>query len=293
MIALVVIEGHAKLLILQKALKDAHLIERSDLKSTLELLKTTRVDLVILDAKIQEGHSLETAEKIRAAVFKETPILLITSNLKKSFYQAALRAGITDFINAPLDKNEIEQRIAVTFKNQDKPKKITQIAQRSTPRMKAQLPLTKHKFLNDQAMKEIAKARKSSTILSLLMIELDEFKKIPTSKSTAAVSHLHKVLQQNLRKNDLLIPQAPGQFILMLPRTSHRAADIIAETIRTEVLRTSFSLPLSVSIGLITLDKTTPISTPADDFNHLLEGVKRATDEAKKTGNKIVSSDAS
>lgn len=215
MIALVVSEDRAKLSILKRALKDSHFIDRSDIKSALELLRTTRVDLVILDGKVNEGHSFESAEKIRTAVLLDTPIFLITSNIKKSFVQAALRAGITDFLHEPLDKNEIEQRIAVAFKNQDKPKKITQIARRSTPRMKSLMPLSKHKFLSDQAIKEIAKARQSSTIISLLMIELDEIKKIPSSKSSIALSHLKKILEQNLRKNDLLIPQAPGQFILL------------------------------------------------------------------------------
>jgi diguanylate cyclase (GGDEF)-like protein len=263
------------------------LIERADVKEALDLLKHTRVDLIILDSKIQRGHNIETAESLRAAVFKDTPILLITSNIKKSFAQIALNSGITDFINEPLDKDEIQQRIAVAFKNQDRPKKISQIAQRSTPKMRSSLPLTTREFLSDQAIKEIGKARKASTIISLLMIELDGFKKIPVAKSDGAQRHLEKVLQANLRKNDLLIPQGPGKFILMLPRTSSRAAEIIAETIRMEVLRTSFSIPLSVSIGLISLDKSVPGS--ADEiFEKLLEGVKRATTEAKKTGNKIV-----
>ena len=74
----------------------------------------------------------------------------------------------------------------------------------------------------------------------------------------------------------------------MLPRTSNRAAEIIAENIRTEVLETSFSIPLSVSIGLISLEKGAPGSLD-EVFERLLEGVKLATIEAKKTGNKIVS----
>jgi diguanylate cyclase (GGDEF)-like protein len=287
---LIVSEDATKLATLKKILKASfHVIERADVKEALELLKHTRVDLIILDSKIKYGHNIETAENLRAAVFKDTPILLITSNIKKSFAQIALNSGITDFINEPLDKDEIEERIAVAFKNQDRPKKISQIAQRSTPKMRSSLPLTTREFLSDQAIKEIAKARKTSSNISLLMIELDDFKKIPVSKSDKAQQHLEKVLQENLRKNDLLIPQGPGKFILMLPRTSNRAAEIIAETIRTEVLRTSFSIPLSVSIGLISLDKSVPGS--ADEiFDRLLDGVKRATTEAKKTGNKIVSS---
>jgi PleD family two-component response regulator len=197
-VALVVSDDATKLSFLKRTLKNSfHLIERSDVKSALELLKHSRVDLVILDARVQTGHSIETAEKIRAAVFLDTPILLITSNIKKSFAEVALHSGITDFINEPLDKDEIQQRIAVALKNQSRPKKISQIAQRSTPRMKSSASLSTHAFLSDQAIKEIAKARKSSTIISLLMIELDDFKKIPDSKSPKAHAHLEKVLQQN------------------------------------------------------------------------------------------------
>jgi diguanylate cyclase (GGDEF)-like protein len=293
-IVLVVSEDPTKLSILKKALKSsAHMIERPDTKSAIELLRTTLVDVVILDSKVNEGHNFKTAEVIRAAVSSETPILLITKNIKKSFAQTALRAGITDFLNEPLDRAEIEQRLAVALSAQDRSKKISQIARLHAPRMRsAPSVLSDRGLLNDQAMKEIGKARKNSTNISLLMIELDAFKKIPASKNSQALAHLTMVLQENLRRNDLLIPQGAGKFIILLPKTSSRAAEIIAETIRTEVLRTSFSIPLSVSIGLISLDQTTPRpGSASDDFEHLMEGVKRATLEAKKTGNKIVSSE--
>jgi len=289
-VVLIVSEDPHKLSTLKRILKDSfQVVERVDVKQALEFLKHSHVDLIILDARLKQGHNTETARQLRDTVSPDTPILLITSNIKKSFAQIALNSGITDFINLPLDKDEVNQRIAVALKSQDRPKKISQIAQRSTPKMRSSLPLTTREFLSDQAIKEIAKARKSSTNISLLMIELDEFKKIPAAKSSKAQDHLEKILHQNLRKNDILIPQGPGKFMLLLPRTSNRAAEIIAETVRTEVLRTSFSIPLSVSIGLISLDKSAPGS--ADEvFDRLLEGVKRAAGEAKKTGNRIVSS---
>lgn len=286
-VVLIVSEDPSKL---KRILKDSfRVIERVDIKQALELLRHSRVDLIILDARVKQGHNIEAAKELRSAVFLDTPILLITSNIKKSFAQIALNSGITDFINLPLDKDEVEQRIAVALKSQDRPQKISRIAQRSTPKMRSTTPLTTRELLNDQAIKEIAKAKKTSTNISLLMIELDEFRKIPPAKSTKAQNHLAKILHENLRKNDLLIPQGPGKFMLLLPRTSNRAAEMIAETIRMEVLRTSYSIPLSVSIGLISLDKSVPGS--ADElFDRLLEGVKRAAGEAKKTGNRIVSS---
>ena len=61
------------------------------------------------------------------------------------------------------------------------------------------------------------------------MIELDAFKKIPPARNAEAVAHVIEILQQKLRKNDLLIPRGPGKFMILLPKTSHRAAEIIVE----------------------------------------------------------------
>jgi diguanylate cyclase (GGDEF)-like protein len=292
-VVLVVSDDDAKISTLKKALKgSSHLVERPDVRSALDLLKTTIVDVIILDSRMSEGNTFQTIEELRLVVGRDTPILLITKNLKKSFAESALRSGITDFLNEPLDKNEIEQRLAVALTMLDRSKKISQIARRHAPRVRAApSDLSNRELLNDQAIQEIAKARKSSTSISLLMIELDAFKKIPPARNAEAVAHVIEILQQKLRKNDLLIPRGPGKFMILLPKTSHRAAEIIAETIRMEVLQTPFHWPLSVSIGLISFDESTPSTgSAADDFEHLIEGVKRATSEAKKTGNTIVSS---
>src|SRR3569833_1948789 len=73
LVALVVSEEPSKLFILRKALNAFHMIERETVKSALELLKNARIDLVILDSKVKEGHAFETAEKIRAAVLPDIP----------------------------------------------------------------------------------------------------------------------------------------------------------------------------------------------------------------------------
>lgn len=284
MIALIASRNSSQRTILNKILQPIfHLIESADVQDTIDLLKITHVDLVILDAKLKEGHTLPTAEQIRTVLSFDIPILLITSNLKKNFIEAALEAGVTDFIHDPLEEEEVEQRVRVAIQAHHRSKQISEIARGKAPTIKpSPKTIADRKILNDRALKEISQARKSSNIVSLLIIELDD----PAKKIPLEIDRLFTILQQNLREKDILIPQAFGKFFLMLPKTSQRAAEMIAETIRTEAEERS----LTVSIGVISFDHTAPsYGTASADFEHLIAGANAAMQEAKKTGNKIVS----
>jgi two-component system cell cycle response regulator len=288
-IALIVTNDPASASFLRRVLRlTFQLIERDDLNEAQETLRSSSVDLVILDSKnLEEDELLLTLSRFRSSVGKKkTPILLITDNLKKKFAQDTLRAGATDFINEPLDEDEIQQRIVVSFQSFERTKNVSEVAKRSTPKTQtSSSSLTNRQFLNDQAIKEISKARKNEGHVSLLIVELD--------KKAAEETHLHlmSLLNSLLRKNDILIPQSIGKFIIMLPKTSERAAEIIAEEIRMYV--ENKIVPLSVSIGLITWDHSRPsIGSAAEEFDHLIDVATQAVQEAKKTGNRIITSES-
>lgn len=265
------------------------LIERDDLSSTHEALQANIVDLVLIDSKgVEQQLLFQTLSRFRNTLGKKkTPILVITDNLKKKFALDALRAGATDFINYPLEEDEIEQRLAVAFQSFEKTKNVTEVAKRSTPRTPAlSASLAHRKILNDQAIKTISKARQSAGQVSLLIIELDSKQRAATLSNEA----LARAVEPNLRKHDILIPQSPGKFILMLPKTSQRAAELIAEAIRADV-ETKIS-PFSVSIGLITWDHSKPsYGSASEEFDQLIKAASQAVSEAKKTGNRIITSD--
>jgi len=284
-VALIVTSDPVTAAFLRKVLRlTFQLIEREE---GLEVLETASVDIVFLDSKDKQDEDLFlTLSRFRSTLGKKkTPILLITGNLKKKFAQDALRAGATDFVNRPLDEDEIEQRIAVSFQSFEKTKNVMAVAQRSTPKAQtASASLASRRFLSDQAIKAIAKARETEGVVSLLVIELDK------KGTEEAHLHLTSVLKNLLRKNDILIPQSLGQFIVMLPKTSERAAEIIAEEIRMFV--ESKISPLSVSIGLISWDHSHPVrGTAAEEFDKLVEVATQAVTEAKKKGNRIITSE--
>lgn len=293
-VALIVTSDPTNAAFLRKVLRlSFQLIERPDSDEALETLQYTSIDLLLLDSKnLTEEVLFHALSRLRSALGKmKTPILLITSNLKKKFAQDALRAGATDFVNEPLDEDEIDQRIAVTFQTFERTKNISNVAKRAAPGAQpaAASTLSNRQFLNDQAIKAISKARQNEGDVSLLIIELDTQR--PTGATEEMHLHLASILQNTLRKNDILIPQTFGKFIVMLPKTSKRAAELIAEAIRGDV-EAKIS-PLSVSIGLITWDHARPaIHSAAEEFDRLIEVATQAVQEAKKTGNRIITSES-
>ncbi|MGH2638015.1 MAG: response regulator [Rhabdochlamydiaceae bacterium] len=292
-VVLIVTDDTATATFLRKVLRlTFQLIERHDASTAEEVLRSASVELVLLDSKDLENEKLFLIlSRFRSSLGKKkTPILLITGNLKKKFAQDALRAGATDFINQPLDEDEIEQRIAVAFQSFERTKNVSEIAKRSTPGAhKASSSLTNRQFLNDQAIKELSKARQNEGDVSLLIVELDVKKSAPPSEDTHL--HLTSLLKSTLRKHDILIPQSIGKFIIMLPKTSERAAELIAEEIRMDVEKKIS--PLSVSIGLIAWSHSRPAAhSAAEEFDRLIAVATQAVQEAKKTGNRIITSES-
>ncbi len=259
------------------------IIERDDTASAYDTILSSSIDLIILDSKDLDHEALFLVlSRFRSALGKKkTPILLITNNLKKKFAQDALRAGATDFLNEPLDEDEVEQRIAVAFQSFERTKNVLEVAKRSTPKSHpSSTSLAHRQILNDQAIKEISKARKNEGDVSLLIIELDK------KKTDEAHQLLFSLLNYILRKHDILIPQSTGKFILMLPKTSKRAAELIAESIRIDS-------PQSVSIGLITWDHSRRVTgSSEEEFDRLIEVATEAVTRAKKTGNRIIAKDS-
>jgi DNA-binding NarL/FixJ family response regulator len=71
--------------------------EAKDGLELLELLKTKRPDLIILDISMPNLRGLEATEEIKK-LYPEIKILLLTMHKKKSFVQSGLRAGADGFL---------------------------------------------------------------------------------------------------------------------------------------------------------------------------------------------------
>lgn len=301
-IALIVSGDSYKNAFFKRVLKSSfYVIDAHDSFTAVDWLKSIHASLIVLDEKSLASTWPILADHIRKLPgYKDTPLLLITNNLKKSFLTSALNQGISDFINEPFEADEIFERILVATESKSVTKKVSLMAKKfkrpaSTPR---KLSLPQRFVITEEAIKEIATVQKKHLSLCLMLLEVDNYQKtiaLFEGEEEKLLSHTLGFLKSQLRNLDVLMPQGNGRFLMMLPKTSPRAAMMIAETVRKEFQEKKFhcqnrTYSLSLSIGLVSLDTHSALDKSAyDQFDSLLSKVDKSLALAKQKGNIIVS----
>jgi len=302
-VVLILSRFSSKMLFFKKHLQEMfHIIEKENIEDALESLKNTAIDIILLDEKSCETSIFTFCPQIRRLKgYETTPILLITGNLKQTFIFKALNAGVSDFLHEPLDEEELFQRIAVSMKVQERQKKLGTLIERVAKQSslaKEEKKLSERLLLNEEALKEIARAKKNAMPLSLVMLEIDGTPQIAKEWGDLVFEELliavNAFLKQQLRKHDSLFPQGGGKYLILFPKTSSSAAKAIADTIRKEIKERVFAtkktpLRITASIGLISY------AEPAFEqeniysyFDSLLLKVNKALSKAKKKGNATI-----
>src|SRR5256885_507619 len=78
--------------------------------SVLERARTARPDVIVLDAGLGDGQSLEVSRSLRAdpSIGSSTPILLLVpARPSREDHRTALRAGVWELVRQPLDVAEL------------------------------------------------------------------------------------------------------------------------------------------------------------------------------------------
>ena len=142
-------------------------------------------------------------------------------------------------------------------------------------------------YFNQELEKEIAKSRRYKIDLSLLMIDIDHFKKVNDTYGHPVGDQVLKTLadicKKVLRDVDIVVRFGGEEFIVILPSTNISGSLLTAERIRRAVEETEFqyediSLRCTVSIGVTSYDNN---EWNDKDF---IKAADIALYEAKKNG---------
>lgn len=130
--------------------------------------------------------------------------------------------------------------------------------------------------------REIALAQREGRRLSLLMLDVDHFKRLNDrhghAAGDAALRRLAGVIERSIRRSDLAFRYGGEEFVLLLPNTSAAGAQRVGERVRDQLrLETGASPRLTVSTGIAQL-------TAADEGSTLLARADAALYAAKQAG---------
>jgi len=123
--------------------------------------------------------------------------------------------------------------------------------------------LWNHGFFQDQLTTEINKSKKNQDPLSLIIIDIDNFKKLNDScghhTGDIALKNISKILRESSRTNDYACRYGGEEFAIILTQTSKEQGLAIAERIRQRIEQHSFEkvsedikMKITISAGLAT-----------------------------------------
>jgi diguanylate cyclase (GGDEF)-like protein len=155
--------------------------------------------------------------------------------------------------------------------------------------------LHNHRFFQDQLTREIRRADRASTPLSLLLIDIDDFKSLNDRFGHAAgdelLHGLALIMNAAVRSSDLLARYGGEEFAVLAPGTNQEGAYQLAEKLRTAIAESSFILGDSMRITRVTV--SAGVSQFNGDRRKFFDEADRALYRAKAAGKNCVMTDES
>jgi diguanylate cyclase (GGDEF)-like protein len=139
--------------------------------------------------------------------------------------------------------------------------------------------LSNRRHFRNELERQIAAAHQTGSPLSLLLLDLDNFKAINDShgheRGDAALQAVAEAIKQQLRPTDLAARVGGDEFVIMLPHTGRTDAQALAEAIATSISHALAPLGATASVGVSALRERRDHNLLAE-ADRLLYQAKRA-----------------
>jgi len=227
-------------------------------------LSVSRADLVICDLEMPQMDGLRFLQMVSSRPeLQDIPILLLTGSQDRAAKLKSLEHGASDYLTKPVDIAELVARVRIHLKMKKLQDEL-KAANEHFRRLSTTDPLTtlyNRRFLTETLENEIQRAARLQSHMSLLMFDIDHFKKINDvyghqvgDKVLVAVAD---ALKEGLRTYDFAARYGGEEFVLVLPGTSLSGGQIVAERLRESVQSLKFQFPMdtlnvTVSAGIAT-----------------------------------------
>jgi diguanylate cyclase (GGDEF)-like protein len=143
------------------------------------------------------------------------------------------------------------------------------------------------RYFEDTIDREISRCRRYHRMLSLVMVDIDHFKKINDTwghiAGDAVLKDVARVIGSKIRREDVLARYGGEEFGLVLPEVDHKGATVMAEKARKLVEKHAFTfdgekIAVTISAGVSSLEKK------KDDGAELVKRADVKLYEAKAAG---------
>jgi len=144
--------------------------------------------------------------------------------------------------------------------------------------------------LDRHLRKEIKKFKRHNIIFSLVFFDIDNFKKVNDTYGhwvgDKCISYVVERVTKNLRESDFVARYGGDEFVVCLPLTDLKSADVVAQKLSNAIANTRFiyqdaQIQLSISVGAAQVEETD--TTPEDVIARADAALYEAKNKGKNT----------
>jgi diguanylate cyclase (GGDEF)-like protein len=226
--------------------------------------------LVILDWMMPGMDGPEVIRRVRALQTDRQPyIIMLTAKSEKENIVTGLDAGADDYLAKPCEPEVLRARVDVGLRmvgTQDAlALKIEELREAEERYRELSIVddltrLYNARHFHVQLKSEIERSNRYGQPLTLMLLDIDDFKAFNDAYGHVAGDHLlsqlGRIVKQCLRQTDSAYRYGGEEFTILLPMTTVAEGGVAAERIRTELKKKRFSptpvsdVHVTVSIGL-------------------------------------------
>jgi diguanylate cyclase (GGDEF)-like protein len=285
---LIVDDAAANISILADILKDKYDIAvATSGADALKVLKQQHIDLILLDVMMPQMNGFEVCRRLKNdELTKKIPVIFVTALNSIDDEVKGLEIGAVDFITKPFVPILIKKRVETHIKLHEY---YTQLDELS--RLDGLTNIPNRREYDNVIEQEFKRAQRSGLSLTLLMMDIDYFKRYNDTYGHGMGDECLKKITTVFadvvkRTGDVVARYGGEEFIIILPHTDTKGASLIADEILNEVRALNIPHEQSLVANMVTLSIGIAATIPnqSDHYNRLEKEADEALYRAKDSG---------
>ena len=265
--------------------------EAADGVEGFKILINKAIDVILCDINMPgiDGIKFLTMKKARPE-YNDIPVVMLTGMAEVKLKVQSLELGANDYVTKPFDPSELIARVRVHSKIKKLQDELKE-KNRKLEELSNTDGLTKiynRRYFMELFELEFQRSSRYGSNLSFIMMDIDNFKEFNDTYGhqlgDKILVEVARILNDNLRVNDVLGRYGGEEFALMMPETDLEGAKIVAERHRYRVeqfalMEQGHELKITISLGVA--------AYPNDKIIKLDDLIKLSDDallDAKRTG---------
>jgi two-component system cell cycle response regulator len=266
-------------------------------KAEAVLAQEKSLDLVIAALYLGDSDGLRLCSQMRSkSQMRRLPVLLVLGQDELGGLVKGFDLGINDYLFRPIDGNELKARVRTQIRRKRYQDGLLDSYQRSlTLALTDTLTgLYNRRYFEAHLEGTVSRATESGKEVSILMLDLDHFKRINDTHGHAigdeVLKEVARRISQGVREIDLAARVGGEEFVVVMPDSTDEIGIKVAERLRASVAAGPVQIPAPIGPISVTVSVGVASVAPGETGVSALHRADRALYAAKEAGRNKISS---